>query len=233
MRRALPVLTPLAALLPLLACAPRAVIPDDERQRVTRELSGEQRFARAALFAAPLWGDHSRVLLTDQPLAELDLLQTGAGTPIPPPPAQRVIAPGTAVRIRDVEFPTGWIIAKRVVMTPRYHPWAIVDVPGDPRPHVVVLSQLAASYEDVRGELDRILSRDDPSSSFSSLPPEQRAAVMKKELVEGMGLRAVELAWGLPERRKIDRPASTEEWTWPGGTRRAFFENERLVRWEK
>jgi hypothetical protein len=222
-----------AALLPLLACAPRAVISDPEREKVTRALKGEQRWARAALYAAPLWGDHSRVLLSDQPLGELDLVETTGGTPVAPPAPERVLAPGTALRIREVEFPTGWVIAKRVVMSPRYHPWVIVDVPGDSRPHVVVLSQLAVSFEDVRAELDRILSKDDPSSFFSSLPQEQRAAIMKKELVEGMSVRAVELAWGLPERKRIDRPAGSEEWTWPAEKRRASFQDERLVRWER
>jgi len=230
MRRAFPLAL---ALLPLAACAPRAVIPDTERERVHRELSGEQRWLRAAAYASPLWGDHSKLLLSDQPLAELELVLSAGGTVIPPPPAERVVAPGTAVRIREVEFPTGWAIARRVVMSPRYHPWVVVDVPGDSRPYVVVLSQTAASYADVRGELDRILTKDNPSSSFAALPAEQRAAVMKKELVEGMGPRAVEMAWGLPERKKIDRPIASEEWSWPGGKRRAFFQEERLLRFEK
>lgn len=215
------------------ACAPRAVIPDAERDRVRRELTAEQRWLRCAAYAAPLWGDREKILLSDQPLDELDLVQTTGGEPIPPPPAAKVLPPGTAVRIQDVEFPTGWIIAKRVVMTPRYHPWVLVEVPGDARPHVVVLSQTVASYDEVRGELDRILTKDDPSSAFSALPEEHRAAVLKKSLLEGMGPRAVELAWGLPERKKIDRPAQTEEWAWPAGKRRAFFQEERLVRWEK
>jgi hypothetical protein len=230
MRRLLPLAL---ALLPLLACAPRAVIPDAEREKVGAAFMGEQRWTRVALYAGPLWGDRTRVLLSDAPLDELDLVQTTGGTPVAPPPAERVVAPGTAVRIRDVEFPTGWTIAKRVVMTPRYHPWVIVDVPGDARPHVVVLSQLAASFDDVRAELERVLSKDDPSSAFAALPAEQRAAVLKKELIEGMSTRAAELAWGLPEKKHIDRPAASEEWTWPGGKRRASFQDDRLVRWEK
>jgi len=68
---------------------------------------------------------------------------------------------------------------------------------------------------------------------FAALPQDQRDAIGRKELIEGMGLRAVEMAWGLPERRRIDRPASTEEWTWPDGKRKAFFQDERLVRWER
>jgi hypothetical protein len=46
-----------------------------------------------------------------------------------------------------------------------------------------------------------------------------------------MSTRAVELAWGLPERKRIDRPAGSEEWTWPAEKRRASFQDERLVRW--
>ncbi len=217
----------------LAACAPRAVIPEAERDRVHRELSGEQRYLRSAAYAGPLWGDHTKVLLTEVPHDELDLVETTAGTAVPPPAAERVVAPGTAMRIREIEFPTGWTIAHRVVMTPRYHPWVLVDVAGDQRPYVVVLSQTAATFDDVRSELDRLLSKDDPSSFFSSLPAEQKQAVMKKELAEGMNARAVEMAWGLPERRRIDRPAATEEWIWPGGKRKAFFQDERVVRWEK
>jgi hypothetical protein len=57
-------------------------------------------------------------------------------------------------------------------MTPRYHPWAILEVSGDARPYVVVLSQTDVSFEDVRSELDRVLTRDDPSSLFAALPEE-------------------------------------------------------------
>ncbi|HEX9051173.1 MAG TPA: hypothetical protein VF841_11635 [Anaeromyxobacter sp.] len=227
--------TLLLALLALAAaaCAPRAVIPDAERERVRRQLTGDARWLRVAAYAAPLWGDTSKVLLSDQPLDELDLVESAGGTPIAPPAAEKILPPGTAVRITDVEFPTGWVIAKRVVMSPRYHPWVLVEVPGDTRPYVVVLSQTAASFGEVRGELDRILTKDDPSSALAALPDEQRAAVLRKTLVDGMGPRAVEMAWGLPEVERIDRPAATAEWTWPGGKRRAFFQDDRLVRWEK
>lgn len=232
MRRALLAATPLLAAA-LAACTPRAVIPDPERERVRRELTGEQRWLRVSAYVAPLWGDTDKAILSDQPLGELDLVQTTGGTPIPPPAAERILPPGTAVRISDVQFPTGWIIARRVVMSPRYHPWVVVELPGDPRPHVVVLSQTAASFADVRGELERVLTTDDPSSALAALPGEHRAAVLRKTVFEGMSTRTVEMAWGLPERKRIDRPAGTEEWFWPGGRRRAWFLDDRLVRFEK
>lgn len=220
-------------LLPLAACAPRAVIPGPERQRVGHELDGQHRFLRVAAYVQPLWGDRTKLLVTDAPADEIDLVESAGRTPLAPPPVERILAPGTAVRIRQVEFPSGWTIAQRVVMSPRYHPWVYLDVPGDARPGIVVLSQTAASFDEVRAEIDRLLTVDDPASAFQSLPQEQRDAVLKKELVEGMSQRAVEMAWGLPERQKIDRPAGTEEWTWPGGKRKAFFQDDRLSRFER
>lgn len=221
------------AVATLAGCTPRAVIPDAERLRVTAELSGQQRWLRVAVYAAPFWGDGSKVLLSDVPLEELDLVETTGGAPVRPPPAERILPPGTAVRIREVEFPTGWIIARRVVMSPRYHPWVLLELAGDERAQVLVLSQTTATFDEVRGEVDRVLSADDPSAFLSALPQEQRDAVARKELLEGMPPRAVEMAWGLPERRRIDRPAATEEWIWPGGKRKAFFQDDRLQRWER
>jgi hypothetical protein len=221
-----------ALLASVAACTPRAAIPDAERTRVEHELSGAQRYLRVAAYVAPFWGDRSKLLLTDQPPAELNYIETAAGVPIPPPAPDKVLPPGTAVRVREVEFPTGWLIAKRVVMTPRYNPWVYVDGP-ESRPLVVVLSQTAATYDDVRAEIGQILTADDPSSLYRALPQDQRDAVLRKDLVEGMTPRAVEMAWGLPERKRIDRPAGTEEWSWWEGKRKAFFQDERLVRWEK
>jgi hypothetical protein len=223
----------LAAAAALAACTPRATVPEAERERVHEEVGGQQRYLRVAAAVAPFWADRSRLLLTDQPVSEIDLVNTTGGTPVPPPAAERILPPGTPVRVRDVEFPTGWLIAKRVVMSPRYHPWVYVAVAGDTRPHVIVLSQTASTFEDVREELSRILTADDPGPALRALPPEQQAAIARKEVISGMSARALEMAWGLPEKKRIDRPAGTEEWTWPGGKRRAFLQDERVVRVEK
>ena len=221
------------ALALLAACTPRAVIPDAERQKVQTELGGQTRWLRVAAYVAPFWEDHSKILLSDEPLGGLDLVERPDGTPVAPPSAERILLPGTALKVREVEFATSWIIAKRVLMTPRYHPWVLLDAPGERRSYVIVLSQTAASADEVRTELDRLLSTDDPSSLYLSLPVEQRDAISRKELLDGMSPRAVEMAWGFPERRRIDRPAATEEWIWPDGKRKAFFQEERLQRWDR
>jgi hypothetical protein len=117
-------------------------------------------------------------------------------------------------------------------MTPRYHPWVFLEIDGTTQPHVLVLPQTVATFEAVRDEIERLLVTDDPTATFDGLPQEHREAILAKKLVEGMTVRAVEMSWGLPERKRIDRPARTEEWTWPEARRRAFFQDDRLVRWE-
>jgi hypothetical protein len=226
MRRLLPVLCLAAA-----ACFPRASVPEAERARASRELEGERRFVKVALFAGPFFGDNTKLLVSDSPFSELDLLQTTGGQPITPPEAQRVILPGATVRIEKVEFPTGFLIAKRVVMTPRYHPWVYLRMEGEARPLVVVLPQTLADADAVRLELERVLGTVDPSPALQALPPPQRSAVARKVPLEGMAPQALEMAWGYPEKKVIDRPSNSEEWSWAEGRRRATFSEGKLASW--
>jgi len=119
------------------------------------------------------------------------------------------------------------------VMTPRYHPWAILEVAGDTRPHIIVLPQETVRLEEVEAELGRLLAVDDPTPEYQAFPRDQQEAIRRKDLVEGMSARAVEMAWGQPEKRRIDRPAGTEDWTWPDARRTAHLKEDRLVRWEE
>ncbi|HET7754712.1 MAG TPA: hypothetical protein VFK85_12455 [Anaeromyxobacteraceae bacterium] len=226
-------LAPWVVLLCCAACFPRASVPDADRQRISRELDGQQRWLAVSLNAGPFYGDTSKLLVAPQPFRELELLEDVDGRPIEPAPAERVIAAGTPVRITRVELPTGWIIARRVVMTPRYHPWAFLEVPGEPRPLILVLRQDASSFDDIHAELDSVLTGTDPAPVLRALTAEQRAAIGRKSVVEGMPPRAVEMAWGQPWKRVLDVPAKKEEWVWVGESRRVWFEDGRLVRWSE
>jgi len=217
---------------PLGGCTPTVVVPDQDRLRVTQDIVGRQRWLQVALHVGPFFGDRSKLLASDQPFQEVELLETPGGRPIAPPRAERVLPPGTPVTIRDVEFPTPWLIARRVLMTPRYQPWLWLELAGEPRPIVVVLPQGLTGFEDVRVELDRYLSGHDNAADLAALPESQRRAVERKEVVEGMGPAAATMAWGYPEKRIVDRPAAREQWIWPGGRRKAWFEDDRLARFE-
>ena len=222
-------------LLALAACAPRAAIPDAERERVSHELAGQQRYLARRRVRRAVLGDADRRCSLSRSAAR-------GGRPRrddrrhahPAAPPERVLPPGTPVRVRKVEFPTGWLIAQRVVMTPRYNPWVYVDGRGRARgrsswcsrrpPRRSTTSAARSSGSSPRTTRPRSSARCRRSSARRS---------SKKEPSEGMSARALEMAWGLPEKKRIDRPAGTEEWTWPGGKRRAFFQDDRLVRWER
>ena len=218
-------------LLLLAGCFPRAEVPDVERQKVARELEGAPRYLEVAIHVGPFFGDHAKLLASDQPFSELELLESPGGQTVSPPPPERVLPPGTPVRIARIEFPTGWNIARRVVMTPRYHPWAFLEVAGEPRPVILVLPQELTTFEQVRLELDRYLAPVDPSPVMRAFPEEQQLAIRAKRLVDDMPPRAVEMAWGYPEKKVIDRPSNAEEWSWAGGKRHSSFKDGRLARW--
>jgi hypothetical protein len=220
-------------LAPLAACAPRLAIPEADQARVVREMRDAHRFLRVAVWSGPFYGDKTRLLVTDRPHAELDQLQTPAGERIAPPPPDRILPPGTPVAVLGVEFPTAMAFTSRPVMTPRYEPWLLFRVPDDEGIHVLVLSRSAPSAEDLLAEVDRVLTADDPSPQLKALSPALREAVLRKELAEGMSRQAAAMAWGLPDRIVVDRPARTEDWTWTGGKRRAFFQDDRLARWNR
>jgi hypothetical protein len=239
MRRILLLLLLLLADLPLAGCAPAVVVPDEDRLRVTRELTGRRRWFKVAVNLGPFFGDRSKRFASDQPFSEVDLLESPGGKTILPPPAERILLPGTPAVVREVEFPTlsssqaiSWTIARRPVLTPRTLVWAYLDVPGVDQPVVLVLPPSVARFEDVKVELDRYLGNADPTPELQALPEGQRRAIARKEIAEGMGPAAATMAWGYPEKRIVDRPSAREQWIWPGAKRRAWFEDDRVVRFE-
>jgi hypothetical protein len=212
-----------------LACAtPQLQIPEADQGRARRELAGLQRFLRVSVFVGPLWSDTEKAFVTDRPADEIDLVETPNGTPIAPPTYERILPPGTPVRVREIEFPEPFTVKQRVLVSPRYHPWVYLQVEGDKRPYVMVLPQNVKSYDDVQAELERLLTPDDPRPALAGLAPEIREGVLHKEAAVGMSARALEMAWGLPDRKLVDRPAGTEEWSWDGGKRHAYLREERV-----
>ena len=223
-----------AALLALLlsACYPPAILTPEGRETVVRATSRQPRYLRVAVYAGPFFGDRSRLLLVDRPATEVAALETSGGRPIAPPPPDSVLPPGTPVFVDAVEFPTGAVIWKRPPTTPRYRPWLLGRAAGQDRGVVIVLSGPAGDAEDVLAEVARVLTPDDPTPVFRALPEPQRAAIRKKELLEGMDREAALMAWGYPDRIAMEGTASGEEWTWSDGRRRALFQDDRLVRFE-
>ncbi len=219
-----------ATLALLSSCVPPSQIPPEGRETVTRSLARQPRYLRVAVYVAPFFGDASRVLISDRPVSELQVLEAPDGKPISPPPATRVLPPGTPVFVDEVQFPTGTVAWSRPLTTPRYNPWLLASVVGVGKPAVLVLSTESSSAEDVLAEVGRVLTPDDPTTVYRALPDSIRDAIREKALVEGMTREATAMAWGYPDRIVMDRPARTEEWFWNNSSRKASFQDDRLVR---
>lgn len=226
MRRSLAV--PLAAAVALACATPDIHIAESEQVRAQRELAGgAPRFLRVACWVGPLWDDREKLFLSDRPTEEIDLVETPRGKPIRPPAFERVLPPGTPVRVQKIEFPGTFTMAQRVLVTPRYHAWAYLALEGERRPIVIVLPREVRSAEELRAELERYLVVEDPRPALAALPPDVRERVLRKEVAPAMSGRALEMSWGLPDRKRIDRPAGTEEWFW-GQARRALLREDRV-----
>jgi hypothetical protein len=233
MRKALLCVASLVSLLALACQTPILEMSEADQRRVERELAGQQRYVRVALYLGSLWMQTDLAYLTDRPADEIDLVDKPSGAPIRPPATHRVLPPGAQVRITRIEWPTTFNLGQRVVVSPRWHPWVYLQVPGESRPAIIVLPQEVKTYDDARVELERYLSVEDPGPALAALPQEIRGLVLAKEAGPGMSARALEMAWGFPERKKIDRPAGTEEWFWVGGNRHAYLRDDRVEKVER
>jgi len=226
MRRALSLAAIAAA---LAACYPAPILTPDGREKVVRASARQPRYLRVAVYAGPFFGDDARVLLADRPASELVLSGAPPGaTPV----FDRVLPPGTPIFVDGVRFPTGSALWTRPEATPRFQPWVVGRTAAEERAVVLLLSARPATSEDLLAEMGRVLTADDPAPAYRALPEFQRSAILRKEVVEGMGREAVAMAWGYPDRIVVDDAGRSEEWSWSGGARRATFQDERLVRSE-
>lgn len=222
----------LALALAAPACFPAATLTPDGREKVVRSLALQPRHLRVAVYVAPFYGDASRFLITDRPPTEIDVAEAAGGPALAPPVPVRVLPPGTPVFVDAVQFPTGPELWTRPASTPRLRPWLIATAAGLEAPAVLLLAARAEEADDVLAAVGRVLTADDPTPVFQALPEPQRAAVLRKQALEGMGRQALAMAWGYPDRIVVDRPARSEEWTWSGGPRRALFQDDRLARFD-
>ena len=164
------------------------------------------------------------------------MLNDTQGNPINPGEVQAVVPAGTKVHVLKVEFPTAWVMAERVLYSPRTQPWVYLDVEGAPvgPPVVLVLPPRLDKPEDVLTELDRQLAEEDPSARIARFQPRFQEALKKKQVLEGMPEAAVEMSWGPAERitRTLDGQKVNQEWAYPGGKRRVFLTDGLVARVE-
>lgn len=210
-------------------CATAAIsVPPEQASRLERELTGEERFLRVSMYSTPFFKDASKKLLTPVAPELVQLLDNPDGTPINPGAVEATWPVGTRARIAKVEFPSSWVMAERVLYTPRTLAWIYVDLAGAPRgagPFVLVLRPGIKTADELRAELDRLLTRDDPTSRLAAFGEGVRAAIRAKKASVEMPAEALEMAWGYPDARRLelDGTHKKETWTWAQGRRAAVL----------
>jgi hypothetical protein len=227
--------------LTLFGCAGNTTLPENDRIALQQELVAHARYLKVAMRVAPFFQDQSKWLLSDRSLDEIDLIDDPTGAPVPPGPAVGILLPGARLRIDRIEFPTNFVVAERVIYSPRFNPWVYL-VPADRqspadalsggRPFILVLPQHMQTRDDVLAELDRYLSHEDASAAFRALPQQYQEAIAQKNVLAGMGPSEVEMAWGYPERIHLDEARKTQAWTWPARKQEAFFSANVLTHWQ-
>jgi len=231
----------LVVLLALLGsgCKSHTQLAPGDRTSLEQMLSGPEadRFLRQSMYITPFFGDASKRLLTPYPPEEVLLLNDTQGQTLNPGPIEATLPAGSKARIRQIEFPTAWVVTERILYSPRTLPWVYVDVEGAPKgaPLVFVLPGNLKTREEVLAEVARTLARQDPSAQLAAFPQPVQDAIRQKKSLQDMPAEALEMSWGAPEKiqRTLEGTQRNEEWIYPGGLRRAFLTDGRLVRVEE
>lgn len=224
-----------AALLGLTGCVTAQVaVPPTQVADLERKLNGDQRFLRVSMYLTPFFGDATRRLVTPVAPELVRLLDSPQGKPLNPGAVERVFPAGTAVRIQRVEFPSAWVMTERVLYTPRTLAWLYLEVTGAPKnapPYVLVLRPGLKTDEEFLAELERHLTREDPTRRLEAFSDPVREAVRTKGVVIDMPAEALEMAWGFPESKRIDlvNDQRKETWRWGDGARTAIVLDGRLA----
>jgi hypothetical protein len=196
-----------------VGCPNYVVIPDDDRRHVEDNHTGELLFLRQSMYVGQFYDDDRYRLVHPRKFEELTYLLTVEGDPIPPPPAEDVIPAGTRVRVERIEWPTGDVVFRRPLYTPRYTTWLILRVARDRGPEVTVerdqrhILLLPGGIDDADTFdlwLDASLTPEDPNPWLLSLPEEQQNAITLKRAVPGMTYEALTTALGFPDTLSRD-----------------------------
>lgn len=223
------------AVLLLSACATSQVfVPPDQASALQRSYTGEERFMRIAFHSTPFFGDSTKKLLSPVSPDQLRLLNNPDGSAVSPGPSERVFPPGTPVRILKIEFPTAYAMSERVLYTPRTLAWVYLDVAGAAKqspPSVLVLRPGLKDENEVKTEVDRYLSKDDPKPMLEGFSEAVRAAIAEKKAIVDMPADALEMAWGYPERKKLelDGNVKQETWSYADGKKVAVLRDGRVT----
>ena len=218
----LPSLLVLSTAASLAGCATTGISDRDQMQVSLRYSNAHLELAQS-MWVGPFWRDDSRRLLSVVRPGEDVMLVTPQGAPMSPGEPTGILPAGTKVTVLKVTFATGWEMTTRPLLTPRDRPWIALAVSGQPSPeYMLVLPPDPKNEDDVFAVVGKLLTDQPVDEEVAKLSPADQKAVTAKELVAGLSMRALELAFGPPLLRRIygEKDGPAEEWTWQSDTTR-------------
>ncbi len=196
----------LFALSLLGGCRSYTSLTAEMRTLINQEHSGQELALKRSMYYGKFYDDSRYLLLSEWPFENTSHLSGMKGNPITPGEQVGIIPIGTKVRIVRLEFPDEENFKRRMLFTPRYHPWAILELltedpffPTAGKKLVIVLPMEIKSKEQVDEALSYHLGNFEEIRAYLvALDPEIKVALTHKEAVKGMSYQEVLTTLGKP-----------------------------------
>jgi hypothetical protein len=214
--RNLALLASLALLATLSGCKTLSLLSPGDQQAVQSRHHNQTLFAKQPWFVGPFYSYDDRQYVSERAFDERILLESTSGEPIVPLAPTGIVPMGRRLRIRQVEFPTGGVVAARKLKSPRHFTWVILEDTEQPDglPYVLVLTQSFRTPEAFAEALALYLVEEDPRPAFGSRRPEVRSAIERKLVVQGMRADELMRSRGYPDQLLREQVGGVQVETW-------------------
>lgn len=208
----------------LLSCASQTRLPAPVRERIQSRHAESIVALKSSHYYGDFYGENEHWLLSPYAFKDTSDLVDTRGRPIYPRGERGVVPAGSVFRIKTIEFPDMRAMATRMLMTPRFNPWVILEPLNNPllesrRSTIVVLPRNIKSEEGVEKALKlRFGPEEEVHTWLKARNPRVRLAIKYKEIEPEMTQDELVASWGIPKRwiyedgRKVAWYGSREVW---------------------
>lgn len=204
----------------LLGCATTIQISKSSRENITRQVVGQRFWLKTSQFGGQFYDDRRFKLLNPKPFSEITALTTSDGHLITPPPQEEIVSTGTQVTITALEWPTGSVIFKRPLYSPRHDIWIKLKVALDrgavtlqrPETYIMLVPGHLANEADFMRWFQAVFSKNDTNAWLLGLDTNIRNAILAKDVIRGMDQEQLVASLGMPDslvRKRLEKNGQT------------------------
>lgn len=214
----------LALLVPWVACAGPSALSGGDRGAFNARYAHTEVELKVSCYYGDLYDDNEKWLLSPYPFAHTSHIVDLHGAPIHPKNQQGILPAGTRFTVDQVEFPGGFANVTRMLTTPRFNPWMVLQripqeaSPQNNKPFVMVLPGEDAPTATLTAHVDQMLGPVGSVQAWlATVRPTVAVAIRHKELVPGMNPTEMNASMGPPlrwfrEPATADAPAAQVAW---------------------